>query len=191
MRHSVSAFQKDIGRRMLEQPQEEPIERSNNSAAMTDAGPKSSGGTLLFDALAELSKDNIKYFAKDETTNGIRLHASFHSLLEHIGMAKTKVEVIQSFVHEYDFDEKTPGNGYRSFIVVMDCCIRHTLKLCRYIIENRSSMLFRKGLYMKEVGAYTAYIRKQTVCSIFQSLSCINVFYLFRRLSHASIYWPV
>lgn len=109
-------------------------------------------GSLLYDVLYELCQNNIEFFSKDDSMNGSKIHAAFLTLSLHIEFAKKKVLEISSFAHEYDFDEHTKGNGYRSFVIVVDCCIKHSIKLCRNVLENRSSLLFRKSVYFKEVS---------------------------------------
>lgn len=108
---------------------------------------------LLYDVLYELCQSNIEFFAKDDSMTGSKIHAAFLTLSLHIGFAKKKVAEISSFAHEYDYDEHTKGNGYRSFVIVVDCCIRHSIKLCRNVQENRNSLLFRKSVYFKEVSS--------------------------------------
>lgn len=49
----------------------------------------------------------------------------------------------------YDFDESTPGNGYRSFVVFVQACFKHALELCNYVAVNKDSIIFRKGIYVK------------------------------------------
>lgn len=125
-------------------------------------------GTLLFHVLRELCTNNIEYFSKDDSLNGAKLHSSFQALVLHIELAKKRVAEIQLFAHEYDFDEHTPGNGYRSFIVVVDCCIKHSIKLCRNILENRSSLLFRKSMYFKEVSGRFPFSFRNDNCMCFR-----------------------
>lgn len=55
---------------------------------------------------------------------------------------------------KYDFDEQTPGNGYRSFVVVVDASLEHAVQLCRHISLSRDSFIFRKGFYMRLVLEY-------------------------------------
>lgn len=50
---------------------------------------------------------------------------------------------------KYDFDEQTPGNGYRSFVAVVDASMEHAVQLCRQINVSKQSLLFRKGFYMR------------------------------------------
>lgn len=121
-----------------------PDPDSKDSIADTD-------GTLPYDLLHELCQSNVEFFARDDSMNGCKIHAAFLTLALHIQFAKKKVAEIRSFAHEYDFDEHTKGNGYRSFVTVVDCSVKHSIKICRNVVENRSSLLFRKSVYFKEV----------------------------------------
>ncbi|XP_053692316.1 hormone-sensitive lipase isoform X2 [Sabethes cyaneus] len=132
-----------------------------------DLAPELKQGTdqlYLFDTLIELCKNNIKYFEEDETESGLRIHGAFVGLIDHIETAKPLVTEVQGFVHEYDYDESSPGNGFRSFLYVMDSCVKTTLKLARYVMENRGSLLFRKSVYVKEVEAYNHLMASLCTC---------------------------
>lgn len=118
----------------------------------------------LFDSLIELCRNNIKYFASDETETGLRIHGAFVGLIDHIETARPLVKEVHEFVHEYDFDENTPGNGFRSFLYVVDSCVKTTLKLARYVMENRGTILFRKAIYVKEVEAYNHLMASLNTC---------------------------
>lgn len=104
-----------------------------------------------YDALNDLCKNNAEYFRKDETENGQRLYSAVTGITDNLLIVKNLVVQILEFVHEYDFDEHTPGNGYRSFVDVVKSCINHTVKTSAYVMQNRSSILFRKSHYMKYV----------------------------------------
>lgn len=104
---------------------------------------------LVCEALKSVVFNNIDYFKSDESTNGLKLHAAFLGIIDHLEEACSVVQQIEKFYQIYDFDEKTPGNGYRSFIKVFECAINHTLKIVKYVTKNRSSLLFRKNNYTK------------------------------------------
>lgn len=110
---------------------------------------KSSNYFALYEAFHDLCVNNAEYFRKDDSENGQRFHCAYMGLIEHIEIAKRYVTEIKSFAHEYDFNEHTLGNGYRSFLLVVRACINHGLKLSSHVIQNRGSLLFRKSLYMK------------------------------------------
>lgn len=102
-----------------------------------------------FDALRDLCNNNIVYFRTDESEVGQRFLNAYVGLLDHIETARGYVDQIRMFAHEYDFNESTPGNGYRSFLLVVRSCISHSLKLSSHVMQRRGSLLFRKSLYMK------------------------------------------
>ncbi|XP_055695984.1 hormone-sensitive lipase-like isoform X2 [Lutzomyia longipalpis] len=123
---------------------------------LKEANSRSTSNTRrapMFDALKDLCVNNINFFKHDDSEMGLRLHGAFLALVDHIDKARPLVDQISEFAHEYDFDINTPGNGYRSFIKVIDCCIMHSIKTCRTVLEGRTSILFRKTLYTKEIEA--------------------------------------
>jgi hormone-sensitive lipase len=103
----------------------------------------------LFDTLLELCNNNIQYFVADETESGSRIHGAFVGLVDHINVARPLVEQINAFAAEYDYDEKTPGNGFRGFVFVVFACLRRTIRLAKDIIGSRNTILFRKSTYVK------------------------------------------
>lgn len=113
----------------------------------------------LYDALADICQNNVKYFECDESETGQRFLCAFRGIIDHITIARQFVAKIITFVHEYDFDKHTPANGYRSFVKAIQACINHTVKVCKYIAQNRSYLLFRKNMYMKWV------IKCLSICS--------------------------
>ncbi|KAJ6634788.1 Hormone-sensitive lipase [Pseudolycoriella hygida] len=125
---------------------------------------KSSNYFALYEAFEDLCRNNVEYFSTDETENGLRLHGAFISLIDHLEIVRNYVAKIKEFAHEYDFDEVTPGNGYRSFLLVVRACIKHSLKLSSYIMQNRSSLLFRKSMYMKEMEACSHLLASLCTC---------------------------
>lgn len=102
-----------------------------------------------YDALVAVCRNNVHYFRADDTEMGQRFYCAFNGLMEHIEIARSHAEQIRSFAAEYDFDANTPGNGYRSFLLVVNACIAHSLRLSTTVTANRASMLFRRSLYMK------------------------------------------
>ena len=45
---------------------------------------------------------------------------------------------------KFDFDENTPGNGYRSFLSVAESAINYGIQINEKIALKRSSAFFRK-----------------------------------------------
>lgn len=122
-----------------------PTETTSTPLTLT----QSTYSFVLYDALADICQNNIKYFECDESEIGQRFLCAFHGIIDHLIIARQFVAKIIGFVHEYDFDELTPANGYRSFVKAVQSCINHTVKISKYIAQNRSYLLFRKNMYMK------------------------------------------
>lgn len=102
-----------------------------------------------FDALRDMSNDNAKFYESEDNECGQRYHGAITGIIDHIEVARKLVDEIQSFVHEYDFDEHTLGNGYRSFVKATKLCVEHSVRVSKHILQNRTFIWFRKSMYMK------------------------------------------
>lgn len=103
----------------------------------------------LVDELIRMSVSNVEYYTRDQSSIGVKVHLIFTKIIEHLEKSVPVIDEIERFAGKYDFDSNTPGNGYRSFVYIFHAAVKHTEKICRYIHENRGSLLFRKGVYMK------------------------------------------
>lgn len=103
------------------------------------------------EVLKELCANNAEYFSKDNTENGQRMYISFLAMIDAADNIKPKVKHIQNQVSAFDFDEKTPGNGYRSFLYIVDLALQLAVRSCEKVTEKRASMLFRKNTITKDV----------------------------------------
>lgn len=101
------------------------------------------------EVLKELCANNAEYFSKDNTENGQRMYISFLAMIDAADNIKPKVKHIQNQVSAFDFDEKTPGNGYRSFLYIVDLALQLAVRSCEKVTEKRASMLFRKNTITK------------------------------------------
>ena len=115
-----------------------------------DSGQFAMSQTLtMIDGLVEICLNNCKYFECDETEAGQRFLCAFRNIIHYAETARESAVDLGTFMHEYDFDESTPGNGYRSMGNVMNACLNHTVKISKYIAQNRGHLLFRKTTYIK------------------------------------------
>lgn len=103
----------------------------------------------VWEALKSIIHNNIDYFKSDDSTNGLKLHSALLGIIDQLDEAKPLYQEVESFCCLYDFDEKLKGNGYRSFLKIFDSAINHTMKIVKYVTENRSGLLFRKNAYTK------------------------------------------
>jgi hormone-sensitive lipase len=103
----------------------------------------------MMDNLVQLCNSNRDYFAKDKTENSQKLCANFMKITEVLKSSETIIKRIETFAPDFDFDENTPGNGYRSFIFVFNAALKYTETHCKYIADNRGKFLFRKSVNAK------------------------------------------
>lgn len=104
----------------------------------------------MYDALVECCQNNIKTFGCDaHTPTDKRFVDAFHGIIQQVETIRKNVEEINAFAHEYDFDEITPANGYRSIVKATNQYIDYTMKVTKYIIEHRENWLFRRQTYLK------------------------------------------
>lgn len=114
--------------------------------------------------LENLCLKNAVFFKDDPSERGQRLHAALLAWIDWIHLAKELVDKIRVFMHEYDFDEHTPGNGYRSFVIVTGACIDYGLKILQNLTATRGTMFFRKKFYMKEVESCSQLLLSLCTC---------------------------
>lgn len=113
----------------------------------------------LYDSLVGICQSNVQYFEADtKITTSKRFLDAFRRILQHIETIRQYITEFNGFAHEYDFDDRTPGNGYRSIVKVTHEFVKHTVKVSKYIAENRGNLLFRKKTYVKYV------FRPQEMC---------------------------
>lgn len=118
----------------------------------------------LYEVLKDLCLNNAQYFQSHDDETGLRLHGAFLALVDHVESVKPVVDFVRKAAPSYDYDENTPGNGYASFVSVVDACIRHGVKLCKQVCINRDSFFFRASYYMREVEACSHLLASLVTC---------------------------
>lgn len=109
-------------------------------------------------------QEQALFFKDDISERGQRLHAALVAWQDFIILSDDLVQQIEAFAYKYDFDEHTPGNGYRSFISVNNSCIEYGMGTCKNLLASRSTMFFRKKFYMKEVEACSQLLSSLCTC---------------------------
>jgi hormone-sensitive lipase len=99
--------------------------------------------------LIKVAQDNCDYFNENNSAIDRCFSELFSVIIEVVAKADLDVEQIKAFAPLYDFDEKTPGNGYRSFVFVYDSALEKTLQLSKEIKVKRGSIFFRSRHYRK------------------------------------------
>ncbi|CAG9832316.1 unnamed protein product [Diabrotica balteata] len=126
------------------------VENSANNVADTENKPVSER-VLKINNLVETCKSNATFFARDNTENGQRLYLSFLAMVDVVDRIQPKLIPIESQVHFFDFDESVPGNGYRSFLIVIDGAIQMAVECSEKVLQKRDSTFFRKSTLTKDV----------------------------------------
>ncbi|XP_018336747.1 hormone-sensitive lipase isoform X2 [Agrilus planipennis] len=116
--------------------------------------------------LNDLCKSNSDYFVNDNTENGQRLYTSFLTIADNLNSLAITRKKIESVVHNFDYDENTPANGYRSFLKVVDYAIAHSLQVIKKVSLKRDGVLFRKAVITKDVEACAHLLASLNNCLI-------------------------
>ncbi|KAK9876534.1 hypothetical protein WA026_013907 [Henosepilachna vigintioctopunctata] len=114
--------------------------------------------------LKDLCKNNADYFSHDNTENGQRMYLSFMAILDNMESLDPKVQRIKSVMHVFDFSETVPGNGFRSFMSVVESAIKYAIELNIGIKQKRESMLFRKTSSAKDIESCSHLLSSLDVC---------------------------
>lgn len=104
---------------------------------------------LQWGALREMCRANVEYFASHQDKNGVRIKAALLAILDYLTQLQPLYKEIARFAPHFDFDEETPGNGYRSFLSLVDKFIMYAGLICRQMYNQKDSVFFRKSYYMK------------------------------------------
>ncbi|CAL1676332.1 unnamed protein product [Lasius platythorax] len=108
---------------------------------------------VQWSALRKLCLASVEYFTSQQDENSVRIKAALLVILEQLDELQPLYSEIAKFASHFDFDEETPGNGYRSFLSMVDKCIVHTEQVCRQMYHQKDSMFSRKSHHMKEIEA--------------------------------------
>lgn len=105
----------------------------------------------IFEMMKELQKislDNFEFYRKVDVKEFI-LRQNFQAINELTGEISAVVKVIERFAGDYDLDETTLGNGYRSFVFVVELAVKRILEISKNVQNKRESVFFRKSFYEK------------------------------------------
>lgn len=101
--------------------------------------------------LRKLTTSCIEHFTSHVDDTGLRIKAALQVILDTLDSLKPLYEEISIIAPNFDFDQHTPGNGYRSFLLLVDRCITFSIEKCRDTFGQKDSVLFRKSHYTKFV----------------------------------------
>lgn len=126
---------------------------------------------LQWGALREICQACKDYFLTHQDENGSRIKAGLLAILDHLEQIQPLYKEISRIAPLFDFDEQTRGNGYRSFLVLVDKCVMHSGLVCRQMYCQKDSFLFRKSHYMREIEACAQLLA--SLCTCLQHLNTL------------------
>ena len=102
-------------------------------------------------ALRELCTVCLEHFDSHQDESGLRIKGAIQVVLDTLVTIRPLYADITRIAPLFDFDEDTPGNGYRSFLFLVDKAIVHIGSVCKDMNSQKDSVLFRKTNNMKLV----------------------------------------
>ncbi|KAI4876203.1 hypothetical protein NFI96_017944, partial [Prochilodus magdalenae] len=106
--------------------------------------------TVCVEVISALS-EQVNDMYSDGTN---QLLAVMRRIQEHGRAVEALVIGFTAVYHHYDFDEETPGNGYRTLVKVVQSCILYIIQKGRYIASNCRGVFFRVDHNTGEMEAY-------------------------------------
>lgn len=119
---------------------------------------------LQWGALRELCHANAEYFMSHQDENSVRIRAALMAILDHLVQLQPLYKEISRIAPLFDLDPETPGNGYRSFLILIDKGIIHSRTVCHQIYCQKDSMFFRKTYHMREIEACSQLLASLCTC---------------------------
>lgn len=98
-----------------------------------------------FKKIVENIEESVKYFGENGRSS--RLKEKLEDLKTNLETCCVKFRIIGSFASEYDLDEETQANGYRSFLDIFNAATTEISKICKKINQKRRSVLFRSEFF--------------------------------------------
>uniref|UniRef100_A0A915EKV5 Hormone-sensitive lipase n=1 Tax=Ditylenchus dipsaci TaxID=166011 RepID=A0A915EKV5_9BILA len=139
----------------------------------------------VFTLLNQLSIDNEAYFLQcPSSTYATRIAECCHEISLSSVVIKDLVKQLQDVSRSYDYDEHTPGNGFRSLVCVSDILLLRLVSVLRACAESRTSRMFRISYYCKEIESFGAILR-------FLTLSFHQVIRMIPMLEPDSLFPPL
>ncbi|XP_051901453.1 hormone-sensitive lipase isoform X2 [Pristis pectinata] len=114
----------------------------------------------MFLVLLSVTEDNVRFFQENLSETSRRFIAAFTQIQEHGRGLQPLMLSFSAVCADFDFDERTPANGYRSLMKVVRSCVLHIIHKARYISANRHSIFFRTSHNLMEIEAYSSALRQ-------------------------------
>uniref|UniRef100_A0A7E4VSK6 Hormone-sensitive lipase n=1 Tax=Panagrellus redivivus TaxID=6233 RepID=A0A7E4VSK6_PANRE len=114
----------------------------------------------VFSLLKQLATDNKLHFnSANSSSYGTRIAECCSEIEISSDVLQDLVKQMNAVCHKCDYDENTPGNGFRSLICVCDMAALQLISILRFVTDNRTTMMFRISHYCKEIEGFGAVLR--------------------------------
>uniref|UniRef100_A0A0N4ZII1 Hormone-sensitive lipase n=1 Tax=Parastrongyloides trichosuri TaxID=131310 RepID=A0A0N4ZII1_PARTI len=114
----------------------------------------------VFKLIQQLCSQAIEQFSSSSSGQyNKRFTASCQEISEYSTVAYNLLIKMNSMALKFDFDENTPGNGFRSMICVCDTVVLHIISLLRSCCLMKNNLMFRISFFCKEIENYMAVLR--------------------------------
>ncbi|XP_072122381.1 hormone-sensitive lipase-like isoform X3 [Mobula birostris] len=114
----------------------------------------------MFLLLQSVIEDNVHFFQENPSETSRRFISAFSQIQEDTHGLQPLMLAFAGSLTAFDFDERTPANGYRSLMKVVRACVLHIVHKARYIAANRRSIFFRTSHNLMEIEAYSSALRQ-------------------------------
>uniref|UniRef100_A0AAF5D6L6 Alpha/beta hydrolase fold-3 domain-containing protein n=2 Tax=Strongyloides stercoralis TaxID=6248 RepID=A0AAF5D6L6_STRER len=114
----------------------------------------------VFKLMKELCNKTIKEFdVQNQSPYNGRLVDVCQELFESSSLILSSLLQIVEIAPKFDYDESTPGNGFRSIVSIYDTAILHVISVLRTCLEHSKNLIFRMSYFTKELENYMAVFR--------------------------------
>ena len=107
-------------------------------------------------AVFAAAAENANFFLKDSSTSGRALCYGFQQLAAQCQEVAPLLDKIKREAPKFDLDVETPGNGYRSFVIIFEALFKRCSSLCDLVKSQRSQVVFNlyKYSYIQDLKSW-------------------------------------
>ncbi|CAD5216034.1 unnamed protein product [Bursaphelenchus okinawaensis] len=135
--------------------------------------------------LKQQTIDNQAWFSAHGSNNyHSRIVECCQELTLNIDLISGSVKTIQEASYKCDYDEHTPGNGFRSLVCICDTVMLQLVAIMKNCSDNRNSIMFRSKWICKEMESFAAIFR-------FLILAFQHVVFLLEDMPSSSLFPPL
>ena len=117
---------------------------------------------VLFDQLASVIDDNLRFFATQKKPIDSQFVGAFERINMVIEPTRIAMEELSKICVRFDVDSDTKGNGFRSLMCLIEKCLFKILEIGLYIQKSRERFFFRSYHNFMELESYS-----HVICRLF------------------------